>query len=97
MVSERGSPEVSIEGYRYVVNEAKEVRHLMLLVPAYLRLVQLLLQAGEEAEALEIIEQFERRFPRSKRGSHFPLEPQRDFMTSKKSQLMKSLPLKMAA
>lgn len=97
MVSERSSPEVSIEGYRYVVNEAKEVRHLMLLVPAYLRLVQLLLQAGEEAEALEVIEQFERRFPRSKRGSHFPLEPQRDFMTSKKSNLMKSLPLKMSA
>lgn len=97
MVSERVNKEVSIEGYRYVVNEAKDVRHLMLLVPAYLRLVQLLLQAGEEAEALEIIEQFERRFPRSKRGSHFPLEPQRDFMTRKKSQLMKNLPLKMSA
>lgn len=97
MVSERVDKEVSIEGYHYVVNEAKEVRHLMLLVPAYLRLMQLLVGAGEEAEALEIIEQFERRFPRSKRGSHFPIEPQRDLMTRKKSQLMKNLPLKMSA
>ena len=97
MASERSHPEVSIEGYRYVVNEAKEVRHLMLLVPAYLRLTQLLVRAGEEAEALEVIEQFERRFPRSKRGVHFPLESQRDFMKANKSQLMKNLPLKMSA
>jgi len=97
MVSERSHPEVSIEGYRYVVNEAKEMRHLMLLVPAYLRLVHLLVRTGEEAEALEIIERFERRFPQTKRGSHFPLESQRGLMTTKKSKLMKNIPLKLSA
>lgn len=97
MVSERVDQEVAIEGYRYVVNEAKDVRHLMLLVPAYLRLTQLLVQVGEEAEALEIIELFERRFPPSKRGVHFPLEPQRDLMKTKKSQLMKNFPYRMSA
>ncbi|HMS84898.1 MAG TPA: hypothetical protein PKD12_14715 [Nitrospira sp.] len=97
MVSERVDQEVSMEGYRFVVNEAKDVRHLMLLVPAYLRLTQLLIQAGEEAEALEIIELFERRFPQSKRGVHFPLEPQRDLMKAKKSLLMKNFPYRISA
>lgn len=69
---EKINPEVSIGSYRYVINEVKEVRHLMCLVPAYIRLLQLLLRAGEEAEALETIERFEGRFPSTKRGPHFP-------------------------
>ena len=94
---EKVNQEVSIEGYRYVVNEVKEVRHLMLLVPAYMRLMQLLVRAGEEADALEVIEQFEQRFPLSKRGPHFPSEPQRDLMKTKKANLMKNVPLQMPA
>ncbi|MDF0674616.1 MAG: hypothetical protein P0120_09830 [Nitrospira sp.] len=94
---EQINPEVSIEGYRYVVNEVKEVRHLMFLVPAYLRLMQLLLQAGEEAEALETIERFESRFPPTKRGPHFPSYEQREIMKSKKAQLLNDLPLQMSA
>lgn len=88
---------VSVEGYRYVVEEAKEVRHLLLLVPAYLRLVQLLVRAGEGAEALEAIERFETRFPPTKRGPHFPLDEQREVMKTRKTHLIKSLPLKMPA
>lgn len=91
------NPEVSIEGYRYVVNEVKEVRHLMFLVPAYLRLTQLLLRAGEEAEALETIERFEGRFPSTKRGPHFPSDEHREIMKTKKTRLLKNLPLRMSA
>lgn len=94
---EKINPEVSIEGYRYVVNEVKEVRHLMFLVPAYLRLMQLLFRAGEEAEALETIERFEGRFPPTKRGPHFPSDEQRETMKTKKSQLLKGLPLQRSA
>ncbi len=94
---EKINQEVSIEGYRYVVNEGKEVRHLMFLVPAYLRLTQLLLRAGEEAEALENIERFESRFPSTKRGPHFPSDEQRELMRTKKAQLLKGLPLQMSA
>ena len=94
---EKINQEIAIQGYRYVVEEAREVRHLLLLVPAYLRLLQLLLRAGEEAEALEVIERFESRFPSAKRGPHFPSEKQREVMKTKKAQLMKSLPLKMSA
>lgn len=94
---EKINPEVSIEGYRYVVNEVKEVRHLMFLVPAYLRLMQLLLQAGEEAEALETIERFASRFPTTKRGPHFPSGEQREIMKTKKAQLLKGLSLPLSA
>lgn len=94
---EKINQEIAIQGYRYVVEEAREVRHLLLLVPAYLRLMQLLLRAGEEAEALEVIERFENRFPSTKRGPHFPSEKHREAMKTKKAQLVKSLPLKMSA
>lgn len=94
---EKINPEVSIEAYQYVVNEVKEVRHLMFLVPAYLRLMQLLLLAGEEAETLETIERFEGRFPTTKRGPHFPSNEQREIMKTKKSQLTKGLSLPLSA
>jgi hypothetical protein len=79
------------------VEEAREVRHLLLLVPAYLRLLQLLLRAGDGAEALEMIERFESRFPSTKRGAHFPSDKQRETMKTKKAQLLKGLPLKLSA
>jgi hypothetical protein len=96
-IYEKLNPDVSLEGYRYVVDNAKEVRHLLFLVPAYLRLTQLLLDAGEEAEALETIERFEDRFPTTKRGPHFPSEEQRKIMKSKKAQLLQDHTLPMSA
>ena len=88
---------VSVAGYRYVAQEAKEVRHLMFLVPAYLRLVQLLVRAGESAEALELIERFEKRFPVTKRGPHFPSDAQREVMKTRKTHLLKDHPMKIPA
>jgi len=95
--SDKIDPTVSIAGYRYVVDEVKEVRHLAFLVPAYLRLVPLLAQTGEDAEALEFIERFERRFPATKRGSYFPSDKQREIMATRKAQLIKNQPLKIPA
>ena len=88
---------VSVAGYRYVVGEAREVRHLLLLVPAYLRLVPILVRAGESAEALELIERFEKRFPATRRGPHFPSDEQRDVMKARKTHLINSQPLKIPA
>lgn len=97
MCYEKVNPDVAVSGYRFVVDQAKEIRHLMLLVPAYLRLTQLLIRAGEAAEALELVERFESRFPTNKRGPHFPSEEQREMMRTKKMQLLKGLPLKIPA
>ncbi len=88
---------VSIAGYRYVVQEVKEIRHLLLLVPAYLRLAALLVRSGKGPEALECLERFERRFPAKKRGPHFPTDAQRELMKSRKMHLLKSEPAKVSA
>ncbi len=88
---------VSMHGYRYVVQEAREVRHLMLLILAYFRLVQLLVRAGQGAEALELIERFENRFPATRRGPHFPSDEQRNVMKTRKTHMIKRLPMKIPA
>ncbi|ULA64952.1 MAG: hypothetical protein LZF86_190246 [Nitrospira sp.] len=97
MCYEKVNPDVAVSGYRFVVDQAKEIRHLMLLAPAYLRLAQLLIRAREAAEALELIERFEMRFPTNRRGPHFPSDEQREMMRTKKTQLLKGLPLKISA
>jgi len=94
---EKINQEVALDGYRHVVDEAKEVRHLLFLAPAYVRLTQFLLLAGEEAEALETIERFESRFPTTKRGPHFPSHEQREIMKTRKAQLLQDQSLPMSA
>jgi hypothetical protein len=88
---------VSVTGYRYVVDEVKEVRHLLLLVPAYLRLALLLVRSGENEAALALIERFEARFPPNKRGRHFPTAEQRNVMGLRKSHLLGNLQEKIPA
>lgn len=88
---------VSITGYRYVVDEVKEVRHLLLLVPAYLRLVLLLVRSGDTNDALALIERFETRFPSNKRGPHFPTKEQRNVMKTRKTHLLSPQPQKVPA
>lgn len=88
---------VSTTGYRYVVDEVKEVRHLLLLVPAYLRLALMLVRSGDNDEALALIERFEARFPSNRRGPHFPTPEQRNVMKMRKSHLLGSVPEKIPA
>lgn len=88
---------VSVTGYRYVIGEVKEVRHLLLLVPAYLRLALLLVRSGDSAGVLEIIERFDARFPAKKRGPHFPTEEQRNVMKMRKTHLLNNQQLKVPA
>jgi hypothetical protein len=88
---------VSATGYRYVIDEVKEVRHLLLLVPAYLRLALLLVRSGANADALALINRFEARFPAKKRGPHFPTEEQRNAMKIWKTFLLNDQPSKVSA
>jgi Na+/phosphate symporter len=88
---------VSTTGYRYAVEEIKEVRHLLLLVPAYLRLALLLVRSGDNDEALALIERFETRFPTNKRGLHFPTAEQRNILKLRKSHLLGNQPEKVPA
>lgn len=97
MSYEKINPDVSMGCYIYLLDQVKEVRHLMLLVPTYLRLTELLIKHGRHDQAIEIIERFEDRFPSSKRGPHFPSDTQREAMKSKKAQALKGQHLKATA
>jgi hypothetical protein len=84
---EKLNPETAIADYRAVIDQAKEVRHLPLLVPAYLRVTELLARHGRVPEALEVIEQFEKRYARDRIGQYFPKDTQRGLMAIMKSRL----------
>lgn len=79
---------VSITGYRYVIEAVKEVRHLLLLVPADLRLALLLVRLGGNDAALVRIDRFEAQLPSKKRKLHFPTTEQCYVMKMRKSHLL---------
>ena len=97
MINEEANQDVAIGNYGYVIEHAKDVQHLTLLVPGFLRLTQLLVRAERWAEALKVIEQFDSRFPSSGAGRHFPSVKQRDTMRIMKTQVLKNQLMKMTA
>ena len=88
---------VAIEGLRYVVDRTKEARHLSYVVPAALRLMDLLLKAGREDEARLLIEQFESRFPADRQDVDGPSFAQRKTLQEMKSLLWETRSLKVSA
>jgi hypothetical protein len=90
-------PAVAIEGLRYVVDRAKEMRHLPYVVPAFLRLMDLLLRSGRDDEARSVIEQFEGRFPSDRQEIDGPSFAQRKVLQEMKSLLWEARSLKVSA
>jgi hypothetical protein len=76
-----------MDKYRHTLEYAKEVRHMPLIVPAYFRLLELLTAQGHTTEALQLIEQFEKRYKGGKSGPYAPTEKQLHLMKIKKSHL----------
>lgn len=97
MTYENSKQDVAIGHYGYVIEHAKAIQHLMLLVPAFLRITQLLVRAERWAEALKFIEQFEARFPNSESGMHFPSSTQRELMRITKTHAFKNQLMKLSA
>lgn len=97
LCSESTDTDVAAEGYRYVIAQAREQRHLPFVVPAYLRLTGILLQQGREEDARRVIEQFERRFPADQPHPHGPSVEQRQRLEEKKSLLWKRQSLQVSA
>jgi len=94
---ERTDVNRAISGYRYVIERAKEARHLSLVVPAYLRLMAVLIRADREEEASELIAQFDHRFSVQQHDAHAPSDDQRKTLEEEKSLLWKRLSLKVPA
>jgi hypothetical protein len=97
MTYENSKQDVAIGNYGYVIEHAKAIQYLMLLVPAFLRITQLLVRAERWAEALKLIEQFEARFPNIESGPHFPSSKQRELMRITKTQAFKNQLMKLSA
>lgn len=87
----------ALEGLQYVVERAKEARHLPFVVPASLRMMDLLLKAGQDEEARLAIEQFERRFPPERHDVEGPSFAQRKMLQEMKSLLWETRSLKVSA
>jgi hypothetical protein len=81
------NPKPAMDKYRHTLEHAKEVRHMPLIVPAYFRLVDLFTTQRRTAEALEFIEQFEKRYKGKASGPYAPTEKQLALMQIKKSHL----------
>jgi hypothetical protein len=81
------NPNPAMDKYRHTLENAKEVRHMPLIVPAYFRLVELLTAQARAAEALHFIEQFEKRYKGEKSGPHAATDKQLGAMKIKKSHL----------
>ncbi len=91
LTAEKLDPIAALAAYRVVINHAQEIHDLSLVVPAYLRLTELLVRQGRTEEALEVIEDFERRYPQDKTGPHYANGRQRGMMAITKSHLRANL------
>jgi tetratricopeptide (TPR) repeat protein len=85
--AEGSQPETAMEHYRYVLDRAEEDRDLALMVPAYLRLSELLEKAGKASEALEMVEQCLRDYGDKKKGPDAPTDAQRAALNTRKNLL----------
>jgi hypothetical protein len=88
---------MAVQGLQYVVARARDARHLQLVVPAYLRLLDLLLKAGRVDEARQVIEQVEQRFPVNGPGMYAPSFTERKSLEEMKSLLWETQSLKVSA
>jgi hypothetical protein len=88
---ERTNPDTSLTNYRYIIDQAKEVRHLTYVLPSYLRLTELLSRQGNIEDAIQVIDQFEGYYKGKKSAPHHPSETHLGMMSIKKSRLKNSL------
>jgi hypothetical protein len=87
MRSEGSKPELAIERYQFVIDHAKSDVEQKLLIPAYLRITELLDKLGRKAEALTVVDRFMKAFERND-GPHKPTEAQISTMSLRKTRLM---------
>ena len=94
---EQTKPDLAVGHYGYVLKHAKEVRDLPLVVPAYLRIVQLLAKTNRWSEVESHIEQFESQFPTAGWATHFPSPKQREVIRNVKNKALKNRLLQLTA
>ena len=92
MQVEGSNPEAAIEHYRYVLDHAEEDRDLAFMVPACLRLSELLEKSGRVEESLPLIERCLQDYGEKKKGPGAPTEVQRVALKTRQSLLVTRAP-----
>ena len=82
---------MAIKCYRFVSDHAQADRDLAFVVPAYLRLSELLEQFGRKDEALAVADQFLKAYGDREKHPHGPTEEQRSLMSLRVTRLLTSL------
>ena len=88
MRDEGSNPETAIQRYRFVAENSKSDRDLKFVVPAFLRLADLLERAGRHEEALRVVDPFLKTFSEKNKGRHGPTDEQLALMSLRKTRLM---------
>ncbi len=88
--AESADPDQAIDDYRFVIENATKERDLAFLVPAYLRLADLLEQRGRLSEAHDLVDQFFKAQGEMK-PPHVPTDAQCSLMSLRKTRLMAAL------
>jgi hypothetical protein len=83
--AERSDPGLAIDRYRLVVSQAQKERDRPLVTPSYFRLIELLEQRGQYAEALGTVDQFFK--VTGGQTKHGPTAAQRDLMSLLRTRL----------
>jgi hypothetical protein len=85
--AEASMPETATQRYRFVIDHAKTERDLALVVPAYLRLSDLLDRIGRKVEALSVVNEFLKAY-NGRNGGRKPSEAEVSVMSLRKTRLM---------
>ena len=88
MRNEGRNQEIALQRYRFVTDNAKSDRDLAFVLPAYLRLADLLERAGHQAEALDIVARFLTTYGETTSVPHAPTGQQLTMMSLRKTRLM---------
>ncbi len=80
---------LAIEKYQLVVEKAKAARDLPFVVPAYLRMLDLLERVKRPTEALELISHLEKHLAGGQTGSGHPPQGLEDILSLRKTRLLK--------
>ena len=90
MLLETSELAIAIGNYRMIIEQAKAPRDLPLIVPAYIRLIELYERADQPREGAELIVQMEKRFGKSGPAKATLTDSQQEFLSLTKTRLSAS-------
>ena len=79
--------ETAVKKYQTIVDQARAPRDIPLVIPAYLRMVDILERSERSGEALDLISRFEKRYAEDQGKGDRPTHAQRELLSLRKTRL----------